>query len=73
MFIDYVRVYQLPGTKDGMTCDPKAYPTAGYIQAHINAYSNPNLTTWEQVCPILTLLPPFFPLNLFVGWIYQTR
>ncbi|GJJ13312.1 hypothetical protein Clacol_007564 [Clathrus columnatus] len=48
MFVDYVRVYQLPGITDGTTCDPKAYPTADYIQAHINAYSNPNLTTWEQ-------------------------
>ncbi|KAF8527499.1 glycoside hydrolase family 16 protein [Hysterangium stoloniferum] len=48
MFVDYVRVYQLPGVEDGVTCDPKAYPTADYIQAHINAYSNPNLTTWEQ-------------------------
>lgn len=48
MFIDYVRVYQLPGTSDGTTCDPKSHPTADYIQAHIDAYSNPNLTTWDQ-------------------------
>jgi beta-glucanase (GH16 family) len=33
MFVDYVRVYQLPGVVDGVTCDPQAYPTADYIQA----------------------------------------
>ncbi|KAJ6508227.1 glycoside hydrolase family 16 protein [Mycena sanguinolenta] len=48
MFIDYVRVYQLPGVKNGMTCDPPNYPTANYINEHIEAYMNPNLTTWAQ-------------------------
>ncbi|KAJ7765788.1 glycoside hydrolase family 16 protein [Mycena metata] len=48
MLIDYVRVYQLPGTQNGMTCDPPQRPTADYIQRHLGAYSNPNLTTWAQ-------------------------
>ncbi|KAJ7790537.1 glycoside hydrolase family 16 protein [Mycena olivaceomarginata] len=48
MFIDYVRVYQRPGVKDGLTCNPPNYPTADYINRHIEAYTNPNLTTWAQ-------------------------
>ncbi|KAF7323195.1 GH16 domain-containing protein [Mycena chlorophos] len=48
MRIDYVRVYQLSGTKDGITCDPPNYPTANYINDHIEAYTDPNLTTWAQ-------------------------
>ncbi|EAU85919.2 beta-glucan synthesis-associated protein [Coprinopsis cinerea okayama7 len=47
MHIDYVRVYQREGVKHGVTCDPPNYPTADYIERHINAYTNPNLTTWE--------------------------
>ncbi|KAF7289684.1 GH16 domain-containing protein [Mycena chlorophos] len=48
LLIDYVRVYQLPGTQNGVTCDPPTRPTEEYINQHANAYSNPNLTTWEQ-------------------------
>ncbi|KAJ7140118.1 glycoside hydrolase family 16 protein [Mycena filopes] len=48
MLIDYVRVYQLPGTTDGLTCDPPNHPTADYINRHIEAYMNANLTTWSQ-------------------------
>ncbi|KAJ7364852.1 glycoside hydrolase family 16 protein [Mycena albidolilacea] len=48
MFIDYVRVYQRPDVKDGLTCNPPNYPTADYINRHIEAYTNPNLTTWVQ-------------------------
>ncbi|KAJ7144959.1 glycoside hydrolase family 16 protein [Mycena crocata] len=48
MLIDYVRVYQLPGVNDGMTCDPPKYPTANYIKQHLQAYMNPNLTTFAQ-------------------------
>jgi len=47
MYIDYIRVYQRPDVKDGYTCDPSGYPTADYIQRHLPAYSNPNLTTWS--------------------------
>ncbi|KZT28336.1 glycoside hydrolase family 16 protein [Neolentinus lepideus HHB14362 ss-1] len=47
MYIDYVRVYQREGLgSDSIGCDPSSHPTADYIQNHLNAYSNPNLTTW---------------------------
>ncbi|THV05200.1 glycoside hydrolase family 16 protein [Dendrothele bispora CBS 962.96] len=48
MYIDYVRVYQRDGVKDGLTCDPPNRPTADYIQRHIQAYTDANLTTWAQ-------------------------
>ncbi|KAJ7830201.1 glycoside hydrolase family 16 protein [Mycena leptocephala] len=48
MLIDFVRVYQLPGVQNGLTCDPPKYPTSDYINQHIEAYTNPNLTTWAQ-------------------------
>lgn len=44
MLVDYIRVYQRSEGRVG--CDPKDRPTAAYIESHINAYSNPNLTTW---------------------------
>lgn len=31
-----------------MTCDPPDYPTTAYIEAHKKAYTNPNLTTWDE-------------------------
>ncbi|KXN88174.1 hypothetical protein AN958_07633 [Leucoagaricus sp. SymC.cos] len=48
MYIDYVRVYQREGVKDGVTCNPPNRPTTDYIQKHIQAYTNPNLTTWAS-------------------------
>ncbi|ESK95791.1 glycoside hydrolase family 16 protein [Moniliophthora roreri MCA 2997] len=50
MYIDYVRIYQREGTRssDGLTCDPPSHPTKNYIDKHIQAYTNPNLTTWAQ-------------------------
>ncbi|KAJ7066571.1 glycoside hydrolase family 16 protein [Mycena amicta] len=48
MFIDYVRVYQREGVSEGSTCDPSSHPTADYINKHINAYTNPNLTIWSD-------------------------
>ncbi|KIK69666.1 glycoside hydrolase family 16 protein [Collybiopsis luxurians FD-317 M1] len=48
MLVDYVRVYQRAGTKDVLTCDPSTRPTASYINDHITAYSDANLTTWGQ-------------------------
>ncbi|TFK40642.1 glycoside hydrolase family 16 protein [Crucibulum laeve] len=48
MYIDYVRVYQRQGVKNGVTCDPPNMPTADYIEKHLQAYTNPNLTTWAQ-------------------------
>ncbi|RXW24498.1 hypothetical protein EST38_g1344 [Candolleomyces aberdarensis] len=46
MYIDYVRIYQQPGVKDGLNCDPPNRPTAKYISEHLNAYMNYNLTNW---------------------------
>ncbi|KII93777.1 glycoside hydrolase family 16 protein [Plicaturopsis crispa FD-325 SS-3] len=45
MSIDYIRVYQL---KDAINvgCDPTDFPTAAYIEQYLEAYTNPNLTTW---------------------------
>lgn len=45
--IDYVRVYQPTGATS-VTCDPDGYPTYDYIQNHLDIYSNPNITSWED-------------------------
>lgn len=45
--IDYVRVYQ-PKNAVNTGCSPKEFPTAAYIEEYIEAYTNNNLTTWEQ-------------------------
>jgi len=45
LHIDYVRVYQRKG-QTNVGCDPKDYPTADYINRHMNVYTNPNLTSW---------------------------
>ncbi|KAG1715994.1 hypothetical protein ID866_1159 [Astraeus odoratus] len=47
MRIDWVRVYQ-PKNAINIGCDPKDFPTAAYINEYIEAYSNPNLTTWRD-------------------------
>ncbi|KAF9565666.1 glycoside hydrolase family 16 protein [Agrocybe pediades] len=47
-YVDYVRIYQRRGTKNGMTCNPPNRPTTAYINRHLNAYTNVNLTTWAQ-------------------------
>ncbi|KAA1088213.1 hypothetical protein PGTUg99_026290 [Puccinia graminis f. sp. tritici] len=47
MLVDYVRVYQRKG-QENIGCSPKDFPTESYINKHINAYTNPNLTTWDQ-------------------------
>ncbi|KIK04696.1 glycoside hydrolase family 16 protein [Laccaria amethystina LaAM-08-1] len=44
--VDYVRVYQ-PVNAVNVGCSPKGFPTADYIIQHIQAYTNPNLTTWR--------------------------
>ncbi|KAF9443205.1 glycoside hydrolase family 16 protein [Macrolepiota fuliginosa MF-IS2] len=48
--IDYVRVYQ---RKDQINvgCDPPEFPTAKYIQDHIQAYMSVNTTTWPWPIP----------------------
>ncbi|KAF8442849.1 glycoside hydrolase family 16 protein [Boletus edulis BED1] len=48
MYVDYVRLYQRQGLQDALSCDPPGHPTAAYINSHLNAYSDPNITTWEQ-------------------------
>lgn len=45
MLIDYVRVYQ-PEGQTNIGCDPEDFPTADYINRHMEAYTNPNLTVW---------------------------
>jgi hypothetical protein len=45
--IDWVRVYQ-PSDAINIGCDPKDFPTADYINTYIEAYTNPNLTTWRD-------------------------
>ncbi|PPQ93497.1 LOW QUALITY PROTEIN: hypothetical protein CVT25_005238 [Psilocybe cyanescens] len=48
MSIDYIRVYQ-PADSMNVGCDPKDYPTAKYIETFQRAYTNANLTDWEDV------------------------
>ncbi|TFK25736.1 glycoside hydrolase family 16 protein [Coprinopsis marcescibilis] len=45
MKVDYIRVYQ-PTHSINVGCDPKDFPTKAYIDKHIEAYTNPNFTTW---------------------------
>jgi len=46
MYVDYVRVYQDPSNIN-IGCDPQDFPTAAYINEYMEAYTNPNLTTWS--------------------------
>ncbi|EKM61142.1 glycoside hydrolase family 16 protein [Phanerochaete carnosa HHB-10118-sp] len=45
--VDWIRVYQDPDNKN-IGCDPEDFPTAAYINQYIEAYTNPNLTTWRN-------------------------
>lgn len=45
--IDYVRIYQ-PHGQHQITCDPDDYPTSEYINNHLKAYLNSNLTSWHD-------------------------
>ncbi|KAJ6499293.1 beta-glucan synthesis-associated [Mycena sanguinolenta] len=45
--IDYIRVYQ-PKSAINIGCDPPNFPTTKYINQYIEAYTNPNLTTWRD-------------------------
>ncbi|KAB5595123.1 Glycoside hydrolase family 16 protein [Ceratobasidium theobromae] len=45
MLVDWIRVYQ-PKDAHNIGCDPPEYPTREYINTFIEAYTNPNLTTW---------------------------
>ncbi|KAK7058138.1 GH16 domain-containing protein [Favolaschia claudopus] len=45
MRLDWIRVYQHPD-KINIGCNPAEYPTSDYINQHIQAYTDPLLTTW---------------------------
>ncbi|EIN14053.1 beta-glucan synthesis-associated protein [Punctularia strigosozonata HHB-11173 SS5] len=45
MKVDWIRVYQRTDSVN-VGCDPPEFPTAAYINQYIDAYTNPNLTTW---------------------------
>lgn len=47
MRVDWIRVYQPVGKKN-IGCDPIDFPTKAYIDRYIEAYTNPNYTTWED-------------------------
>ncbi|KAJ7049830.1 beta-glucan synthesis-associated [Mycena amicta] len=47
MRIDWIRVYQ-PADRINIGCDPKEMPTRVYIDTYIDAYMNPNYTTWTE-------------------------
>ncbi|KAF3922140.1 hypothetical protein ABW21_db0200002 [Orbilia brochopaga] len=47
MRVDWVRIYQ-PEGEESITCDPPGYETTKYIQDHLVAYTNPNLTSWAS-------------------------
>ncbi|KAG6910955.1 hypothetical protein DXG01_006009 [Tephrocybe rancida] len=44
--VDYIRVYQ-PQHSINIGCDPSNFPTQDYINANLEAYTNPNLTSWR--------------------------
>lgn len=50
MLVDWVRVYQDPDmiSDQSVTCDPKNRPTKEYIERHMDAYQNANLTIWGE-------------------------
>ncbi|CAL1705276.1 unnamed protein product [Somion occarium] len=60
MKVDWIRVYQDPDAIN-IGCDPPNFPTAAYIEGYIEAYTNPNLTTWRD-----DYKQPF-PKNSFLG------
>ncbi|KAI0639519.1 beta-glucan synthesis-associated [Trametes polyzona] len=60
MKVDYIRVYQDPDAIN-IGCDPEDFPTAAYINEYLEAYTNPNLTTWRD-----DFKQPF-PKNRFLG------
>ncbi|KAF9464880.1 glycoside hydrolase family 16 protein [Collybia nuda] len=45
--IDWVRIYQHPDAIN-IGCNPENFPTEDYINRHMEAYTNSNLTTWRD-------------------------
>lgn len=64
MSIEYIRVYQYPDAIN-YGCDPPNYPTSAYINRFIEAYTNPNLTTWTAP-PELSGYGQNFPKNRLI-------
>jgi len=60
MRVDWIRVYQPKGAIN-IGCDPPNFPTEAYINEYLEAYTNPNLTTWRD-----DFGQPF-PKNRFLG------
>ncbi|KAJ7594668.1 beta-glucan synthesis-associated [Mycena floridula] len=60
MSVDWIRVYQ-PKNAINIGCDPPDFPTAAYIEQYIEAYSNPNITTWVDD------FKQTFPKNSWLG------
>jgi beta-glucanase (GH16 family) len=64
MSIDYIRIYQYPDAIN-YGCDPPNFPTSSYINRFIEAYTNPNLTTWTAT-PELSGYDQPFPKNSLI-------
>ncbi|KAJ7647328.1 beta-glucan synthesis-associated [Roridomyces roridus] len=47
MHVDYIRVYQ-PKNAINIGCNPPDFPTQAYINQYIDAYTNPNFTSWSD-------------------------
>ncbi|KAF7288384.1 GH16 domain-containing protein [Mycena chlorophos] len=47
MRVDWIRVYQKEGSVN-VGCEPDGMPTQAYINEYIEAYTNPNFTTWTD-------------------------
>ncbi|KAF6743438.1 beta-glucan synthesis-associated protein-domain-containing protein [Ephemerocybe angulata] len=67
MLVDYVRVYQRKN-EINVGCDPKGYPTKKYIDDHLEAYQNVNMTLWKwdkpkELALELGMLTHFFIFN----------
>ncbi|PWW77574.1 Glycoside Hydrolase Family 16 protein [Tuber magnatum] len=49
MRVDWIRIWQDEDCEDcSVTCDPPGYPTTKYIEDHLDAFMNPNLTSWAS-------------------------
>lgn len=57
--IDYVRIYQ-PKDQINVGCDPPSHPTYKYIQDHLDIYTNPNFTVYDDT-------PYEWPKNKLTG------
>jgi len=63
MKVDYIRVYQ-PQGEENIGCEPPDFPTQAYIDQYIDAYTNPNLTTWVDDYHQTV---PRYALHIFLG------